>query len=139
MAARKDKTERKAKGGRRSKLTRDVLKRAVELKSGGANDVDIMAAIGISKTTFYEWLNSPKTDLQREFSDALKKAEADYKNALLAIVMRDAQEKDWKAAAWLLERKYPSEYARTDRIQATVEQETKASVRVEHYFDYGEE
>lgn len=137
MAARKAKTERK-KTGRRTKLTRDVLNRAVELKSGGANNVDICAAIGIHESTFYEWVNKPKTDLQREFSDAIKRAEADYKNALLAIVMRDAQEKDWKAAAWLLERKYPSEYARTDRVQATVEQETKASVRIEHYIDYGE-
>lgn len=125
--------------GRKPKLNREVLNRAIELKGGGANDVDIMAAIGISKTTFYSWLNDPKTDLQREFSDGLKKAEADYKNALLAIVMRDAREKDWKAAAWLLERKYPSEYARTDRVQAEVKQETTASVRVEHYFDYGEE
>jgi transposase len=137
MAARKAKTERK-KTGRKTKLTRDVLKRAVELKEGGANNVDICAAIGIHESTFYAWVNDPKTDLQREFSDAIKRAEADYKNALLAIVMRDAQEKDWKAAAWLLERKYPSEYARTDRVQAEVKQETNASVRVEHYFDYGE-
>lgn len=124
--------------GRKTKLNRQVLKRAVELKKGGANDVDIMAAIGITKSTFYEWLNNPKTDLQRDFSEGLKKAEADYKNALLASI-KSAGEKDWKAHAWLLERKYPAEYARVDRVQAEVKQETKAEVAVTHFFDYGDE
>jgi transposase len=128
-----------AKVGARNKCTREAVERAVSLKEGGATNVDIAAALGIAEGTFYAWANSPKTELQREFSERLKKAEADYKNALLAIVMKDAQERDWKAAAWLLERKYPSEYARTDRVQATVQQETQATVKVEHFFDYGEE
>jgi transposase len=120
------------------KCNDQVIKRAVQLKRGGASNKDIASALGIAEGTFYAWSNKPKSEKQREFSEALKKAEADYKNALLAVIAAAGRERDWKAAAWLLERKYPSEYARTDRIQATVEQETKASVRVEHYFDYGE-
>lgn len=128
-----------AKVGAKNKCTKEAIERAVSLKKGGANNRDIAAALGIHESTFYAWLNQPKSDKQREFSEGIKKAEADYKNALLRIILRDASERDWHAAAWLLERKYPSEYARTDRVKAEVQQESTEKVEVVHYFDYGEE
>lgn len=121
------------------KLNKELLKRAVNLKKGGANHKDIAAAIGVAEQTFSTWINKPRTELQRELAEELKKAEADYKNALLAVIAKASRERDWKAAAWLLERKYPAEYSRMDRVQAEVQQTTKADVRVEHFFDYGEE
>lgn len=129
---------KRKKVGARHKLTREALETAIKLKKGGANNRDIAAAIGVCEQTFYRWQSDPKTDLQREFCESLKKAEADYKNALCAIILRDAKERDWKAAAWLLERKYPEEYSRRDRIQAEVNQTTDATVEVVHFFDYGE-
>ena len=63
--------------------------------------------------TFYSY-NPPRTENQRELSEQLKKAEADYDNALLGIIAKAAQERDWKAAAWLMERRYPELYARPD-------------------------
>lgn len=94
------------------KCTPELIRRAVKLKKGGANNVDIAKAVGISESTFYRWVSTPKSDNQRELSESLKKAEADYKNALLGIIAKAAQERDWKAAAWLMERKYPDEYGR---------------------------
>ena len=55
------------------------------------------------------WTSLPN---QRQLGQELKRAEADYKNALLAIIAKSAKERDWKAATWLLERKYPQEYSR---------------------------
>ena len=127
-----------ARVGAKPKCSKEVIARAVQLKRGGANNVDIAAAIDISETTFYAWCNQPKTPLQTEFSENIKKAEADYKNSLLESI-KTAGEKDWKANAWLLERKYPAEYARVDRLQAEVKQETTAAVAVTHFFDYGED
>jgi len=98
--------------GPRNKCTAETVARAVTLKQGGAINKDIAFAIGVSESTFYRWISTPKTDRQRELSEELKKAEADYKNALLGIIASNAQKKDWKAAAWLLERKYPQEYGR---------------------------
>ena len=129
----------KKKVGRRPKLTREAVESALKLKKGGANNKDIAAALGVCPQTFYRWIGEPKTDLQRELRDGLKKAEADYKNALQLIIMRDAKERDWKAAAWLLERKYPDEFSRRDRINAQVEQTTQATVKCELFFDYGED
>lgn len=100
------------------KCTQEAIDRAVRLKKGGALDKDIAAAIGVRADTFSTWTNHPKSDMQRKLSNALKKAEADYKNALTSIILKAARDRDWKAAAWLLERKYPQEYARQERIKA---------------------
>lgn len=79
------------------------------------NNRDIAAALGIHESTFYRWVNAPKTESQRKLGEALKKTEADYKAHLQDLIMTAAQERDWKAAAWLLERKYPQEFARMIR------------------------
>lgn len=103
------------------KCTKDAVKNAVRLKKGGAADKDIARALDVRPETLSRWINDPKSELQRQLSQELKKAEADYKNALLAIIFREAKDKDWKAAAWLLERKYPNEYARQERVVADAE------------------
>jgi transposase len=122
------------------KLTRDLVKRAVSLKGKGLSNKDICTACGISEAAFYRWQEQGgKSDLQKELVDGLKKAESEFKAALLANIMEQGKEKDWKAHAWILERLYPAEFGRVDRLQAEVKQETKAEVAVTHYFDYGEE
>ena len=102
------------KRGPKDKCTAEVVRKAVKLKKGGAPNKSIAAALGIHEATFYRWTNTPKTESQRELSESLKRAEADYDNALLGIIAKAAQERDWKAAAWLLERRYPELYARPD-------------------------
>jgi len=119
-----------ARAGAKPKLTKELVQRAVQLKKGGANHKDIAAAIGVGECTFSRWINNPKNALQRQLQQELKKAEADYKNALLAVIAKQAKERDWKAAAWLLERKYPEEYARVDRVQAEVKAEGMAEITV---------
>ena len=132
--------------GRKPKLTATVVKRCIELKKGGANNKDIAAAVGVSEASFYAWIQEKdsegnaleKKPLEAELMEGLKKAEADYKNALLDSI-KLAGEKDWKAHAWLMERKYPAEYARTDRLQAEVSAKHSGGVALTHVFDYGED
>ena len=98
------------------KLTESMVKRAVEMKSHGLNDCDIARAIGVCKQTFSKWINHPRTKLQRELSEQHKKAESEYKEALLQRIWNAAHKPhNWTAAAWLLERKFPDEYGRVDR------------------------
>lgn len=125
-----------AKVGAKEKCTKEAREKAVMLKSSGVPNVRIIEALNIAESTFYAWCNNPTTEQQRKFSEALKKAEVDYEQALLETVMKAGQEKDWKAAAWLLERKYPERYARTDRVQAEVQHTNAEKVEVVHYFDY---
>ena len=101
-----------------------VIAEAVKLKKAGVTNRDIARALGVSETTFYRWVGDPKTDYQRKLSEALKKTETDYKKSLQTIIYNAAVQRDWKAAAWLLERKYPDEYARRERsqVEAKVEE-----------------
>lgn len=100
------------------KLTEELIDKAAELKRSGLSNRDICMALGITETTWYRWLDKPTTKLHRAFCEPIKKTEADYKAELLASILETAtREKNpqWTAAAWLLERKYPDEYAQTTR------------------------
>ena len=102
------------------KLTYALVEQIVELKRDGLCDADIIAAIGVHQATFYRWLKegeNAKTGVKRALYEELKKAEAQYKRCLLTTIKSAAESRAqyWTAAAWLLERKYPNEYAQTTR------------------------
>ncbi len=111
---------------RRAKCTLELIDEAARLKSEGMMDKDICAVLGIHPSSFYRWLNTPKTRLERELGDALKKADAHYKQALTGLIKQAAVERssNWTAAAWLLERKFPDEYARRERAAEEKRMET---------------
>ena len=67
------------------------------------------SAIGVSVMTVYHWLRlgkkaTRKNDKYLKFLKAVKKAEHERQQFLLAQIL-EASNKDWKAAAWLLERR----------------------------------
>lgn len=107
--------------------TKEAIETAVKLRKAGVNNKDIAAAIGVSEFQFSRWINHPKTKNQEQLAQALKKTEADYKSALLTIIYNNAVKKDWKAAAWLLERKYPQEFSRMVRLPSPDMIETEDS------------
>jgi hypothetical protein len=54
---------------------------------------------GIANATLWRWM-----DTDREFKEAVEKAEADSDVRLVSIILREASTGTWQAAAWLLER-----------------------------------
>lgn len=83
------------------------------MKKAGVWHKDIAAYIGVSEETFSRWINHPKTANQRQLSQALKKAESERKASLLTMIYNAATSpRTWQAAAWLLERQYPDEFAK---------------------------
>lgn len=113
------------------KLTRELVERAVELKGHGLSNQDICISCGISETAFYRWQEQGgKSELQRALVEGLKRAEADYKDALLAGILERGKEKEWQALAWLLERRFPAEFGRLDRLQAEVKAESKNEITI---------
>ena len=112
---------------RRPKLTYKLVEKAVEMKSHGMTNADICRALGVSETAWYNWLREPDTKVKVALVEGIKKAEAEYKETLLQSIMATAtREKNpqWTAAAWLLERKYPDEYAQTTRKAETEADDT---------------
>ena len=99
----------------RKKLSKAGVKDAVRLCRAGMLDKDIANYIGVAPETYSRWINHPRTENQRQLAQALKRAETERKALLVSRIMK-ATDTSWQAAAWLLERKYPQEYAKAQRL-----------------------
>ncbi len=109
---------------RKSKLTPELISLASELIRAGNYYKHVAQYLGISKETFFRWLREgekAKSGLKRQFYDAVKKAEAEAIARNIALIQKAAQEGNWQAAAWWLERKYPEEWGRKDRMDIQAE------------------
>lgn len=95
---------------RPSKYTPEAVQKIVQAVTAGNTRETAAAYAGITATTLYDWLKH-----KAEFSEAVKKAEADAEVAAVTII-RTAMPKNWQAAAWYLERKWPDRWGRKDRV-----------------------
>ena len=102
------------------KLTEELADEAIKLVKSGATNADVISWLGVAETTFYAWIREPKNQAQEKLAQGLKKAETERKLWHLQRIHKAAEEGDWKASAWYLERRYPNEYARTQRITGEV-------------------
>src|SRR6266550_3727789 len=100
--------------GRPSKLTPDVSKRIIDSVRAG-NYLETSAAFaGVSKVTLFNWMkrgNAQQTGKYREFLTSIEKALAEAEMRDVLTISR-ASEKNWQAAAWRLERKFPGRWGR---------------------------
>lgn len=99
--------------GRPSRFTDDVKKKILwALKIGNYRKVAAEYA-GISDRTLISWLSRGRDQMEgdpyHEFYLAVLEAEQTAEVRALGIIQQAAQ-KDWKAAAWYLERKFPERY-----------------------------
>ena len=90
------------------------------------------AAAGISEDTFYAWQRgefpaSADDALKVQFSEGLTRAKGEAANHLTRRVY-DASREDWRAAAWMLERRFPRDFGkdgemieRLERLEALAE------------------
>ncbi len=111
------------------KYSGETITELCKLLEQGNGRVDSCILVGLHYDTFTEWmrgripekllsgLNDEETkEKKSEFSDAVKRAETKAKQGMIDIIIKAAP-KQWQAAAWYLERKFPNEYAqrlRTD-------------------------
>lgn len=107
--------------GRPTKLTREIHDRIVTAIRAG-NYIETAAAhAGIHKDTLYHWLKRGReasSGPYRAFSDAVQKAWADAEIRDVTLIAK-AAEKEWTAAAWRLERKFPDRWGRKDRHEVS--------------------
>lgn len=101
--------------GRKEKLNPDRQKIIVEAIAAGSPHETAVALAGVSKSAFYEWINTGSTAASgkyKSFHDAVKKAEADAEAARIRRIDQAGKDGDWKADAWYLERRYPERWGR---------------------------
>jgi transposase len=105
--------------GRKSILSESLTDDLVRLLAAG-NYLEIaLDAIGLGRSTFYEWLErgeldeggAKKDEAYRKFRERIEKARAEGEARNVTVVAAAAAE-DWKAAAWMLERQFPERWGR---------------------------
>ena len=94
--------------GRKTKKTPSLEEKLLAALRVGHTDKDACALVGIDPSTLYDWIKADKDD----FSHEVEKARLAAKDQSIKTIRRAALVgKQWTAAAWLLERRYPQEYA----------------------------
>lgn len=128
-------TQQHAKVGRKPKYTPETLERIITALRIGASDEDAAIFGGISYRSFARWQQQGETLKTGEiwqFCQAIKKAKAERSLKWLGKIEQAANEGDWHAAAWKLERTDPEHYARRApqqvNLSGTIEQHHSGSV-----------
>ena len=105
---------------RHTKLTPKLQEQVVGYLRAGAYVETAAAAAGISKETLYSWLRRGAADEVpfAAFAEAVEEAQALAEMRDLALIGK-AAETEWTAAAWRLERKFPSRYGRRQAVEVS--------------------
>jgi hypothetical protein len=98
------KGKRRGPGGRPARGTPQMLARIIELARKGIPQTLIAKMVNLNPATIMRW----KVE-KREFGEAFRAAELASVEELVGHIVSQART-DWKAAAWILQRKYPADF-----------------------------
>lgn len=107
--------------GRRVQLTTDIQTKILQAVRAGNHLETAAAYAGVDEHTLFDWLRrgaKERTGPHRELSQALDKAMAEAEVRDVAIIAK-AAERDWRAAAWRLEHRWPHRWARKEPERST--------------------
>jgi transposase len=113
----KDNAHAHAKRYKYSPKKLDSIKQSLH---GGASISGACGAAGISVKTFYRW-----KDEIPEFREMVEASQAAAEKALLKKILAS---EDWRAAAWILERRYPDEWAKRQEHEVIIEKKSSEDV-----------
>ena len=108
---------------RRSKATEGRIEALVIALGTGCTREAAARHAGIDRTTLYRWLERDAAIRIR-----VEKAEADVEVRLAAQIVQAAPD-DWRAAAWMLDRRRPRSYGRAQAAAAADTPTTPAQAR----------
>lgn len=103
--------------GRPTKYTPETIDKLITAIKLGAPYTHACNYAGISFETFSQW-----TKKYPELTEQLKEAEGAAVVQWLAKIEKAAQDGNWQAMAWKLERRYPEAFGRRDRTPVDVKQ-----------------
>lgn len=115
-------TVRRRRRGRPSGFTPERARAILGGISRGLSYKHSAQLAGISYMTFNRWRkDGARADAPaelRDFCDHLGQAEARNADTLLRAISMAGRRRDWRAAAWILERRFPDEWALRNDVQA---------------------
>lgn len=111
--------------GRGSKLNDDRADAIVRMIGAGHNLVSAAAAAGISETTFHNWMRRGRESSSGKYFDFMKRIKEAEAKAEIAILekIKEHGDRQWQAYAWIMERRYPKNWAQQTRVRMQVEKE----------------
>lgn len=102
-------------GGRPTKYTPETTTAILDAIRVGTPLTHACRYGGVSFETFNEWRKQ-----YSEFSEQVKEAESEAVKGWLEHIETAARNGSWQAAAWKLERRYPQDFGRRDRLPIDV-------------------
>ncbi len=131
---------------RPTKLTYELIEEISNWLKMGYYQEDAATMVGISPSTYYEWMKkgdkatekedekilgtgeeSPDSlavsegieivDMFQEFSEAVKKARAEAEGAHIRNIRRASDNGVWQASAWWLERSFPKKWGKRSSLE----------------------
>jgi transposase len=111
---------------RATKLTATVSKTICDAIGEGISLEGAAELANVSASTAYEWFSrglgeDPRgrgeTKAFAEFAERLTRARAEAELREMRAIVKAAADGDWRAAAWRLERRYPKQYGRQQRVE----------------------
>ena len=107
----------KRRRGRPSSFTPERAEKLLAAVRKGVPYVHAAAAAGISFDTFNRWRQKGENgegEEYCEFCEQLAQAESEAVSLLVGRIM-EASRKDWRAAVWMLQRRFPKEWSEERR------------------------
>ena len=103
---------------RPEKITEELIESVCNYIAGGSSFASSAWRAGISESTFYRWIEKGKQpdaeEIYRIFYERVKKAcEFSHEEALQLVRSAANIDRNWRAAAWFLERRFPDLYGQT--------------------------
>ena len=108
-----------ADNGRPSKLKPEVIEKIVQALTVGNYRKQAALYAGIDDGTLRRWMKRGRAEPEGPYADfraAVLEAESKAQIMAMGCVTKAIREGDWKAAAWMLERRLPEHYAPRSRL-----------------------
>ena len=122
--------------GRRTILTPELQENIIQALRGGNYLDDAARYAGVAERTVYQWIQKGRQArealeegveptanelLYIQFAQAVEKARSDAVVRNLTIIQKAANDGQWQAAAWYLERTNPKKWGRYETVEVTGE------------------
>jgi transposase len=111
---------------RKTKFTDEKKSKIIRALSLGMTHELAANYAGIGTSTLYRWFGRGREGEGEfvEFWEDCKKAEANNAAGMLGVIMQEAKNSRWQAAAWLLERRHGYKSSMDPIVEINVESET---------------
>ena len=121
---------------RPTKLTPEVHEAIVDGINAGLTFRLSCARAGVTPATFYNWLKKgevAQSGALMEFFNAVERAKADSALRLISQITLQAPA-DWRAAAFILERRFPDDYGKRTEVTGKDGSPVKVDAKTQHVF-----